>query len=292
MAERELRFWRYLLAAFGWKVPVRGLGHVPLNLLGVIIFGVLGLVNPGFWALGLGVEVTYLAWLGSNERFQKLVLALHLEREKEREKSRPESYTAAAIKQARLIALLDRESQARYQALRQACGAVVQTADSNAGLVGSTELKSGGLEQLLWIFLKLLLSRHRIQMILAQTSKADIEREIQAAEARLAAEPEGSAVQRTLRGTLDIQKKRLENLLQAGESLKVTEAELERIEKQVALMREEVSVSSDPELVSVRLDGIVDSLQGTTKWMNEHDELFGQLDSDTLPPELLTREKQ
>jgi len=98
-----------------------------------------------------------------------------------------------------------------------------------------------------------------------------------------------SALGRSLRGTLDIQKRRLENLLKARESLAITEAESDRIEKQVALKREELTVSSDPEMMTARLDGIVDSLQGTTKWMSDNDELFGQLEGGALSPELLSQ---
>ena len=49
-----------------------------------------------------------------------------------------------------------------------------------------------------------------------------------------------------MQGTLDIQKRRLDNILQAESSLKVIEAELDRIEKHVALLQEESQVSSDP----------------------------------------------
>jgi hypothetical protein len=284
--EREMRFWDFLKAAFMLRVPIKGLGHFPLNLILIPVFAVLGILNPGFWLLGGALETIYLFVLAGNPRFQNLIRGMKLSQ-------RPSGIPLKDLeKQARLIASLDAAGRTRYQAIFQSSSSILQTADSSSGPVGSTELKSGGLAQLLWIFLKLLVSRQRIAAILSQTSPKDIEGEIASTTVRLSSESESSPMYRSLKGTLEIQQKRLDNIQKAAESLKVTEAELERIEKQVALMREEVSVSSDPELVSVRLDGIVDSLQGTTKWMNEHDELFGQLDSDTLPPELLTKEKQ
>jgi hypothetical protein len=284
MADREIGFWDCLKAAFTWKIPIAGLGHVPINIVILPVFAVLGILNPGFWLLGGAVEMGYLFLLAGNTRFQKLVQGIRLTQTKG-------APLRDAEKQARLIAALDPSSRSRYQALSQTCSSILQTADSSSGPVGSSELKSGGLAQLLWIFLKLLVSRQRISMILTQTSPKDIEAEIAAAGTRLAAESESSPLYRSLKGTLEIQQKRLDNIQKAAESLKITDAELERIEKQVALMREEVSVSSDPELLSVRLDGIVDSLQGTTKWMTEHDELFSRLDSDTLPAELFSPEK-
>ena len=286
MMEREMRFWDFLKAAFAWRVPIKGLGHLPINLILLPVFAVLGILNPGFWLLGGAVEMIYLFVLAGNPRFQNLVRGMKLSQ-------RPAGIPLKDVeKQARLIASLDAGGRTRYQAIFQSCSSILQTADSSSGPVGSTELKSGGLAQLLWIFLKLLVSRQRIAAILSQTSPKDIEGEIASTTTRLSSESESSPMYRSLKGTLEIQQKRLDNIQKAAESLKVTEAELERIEKQVALMREEVSVSSDPELLSVRLDGIVDSLQGTTKWMTEHDELFSQLDSDTLPPELLAKERQ
>jgi len=246
---------------------------------------VAGILNAGFWLLGGALEAAYLLFLAGNERFQKLVQALEVARRSERPSGRG---GRPAERQANLLGVLDSAARMRYQKLGAICASILQTADGSSGPVGGTELRSGGLDQLLWIFLKLLVSRQRIAFILSQTSQADIEKEIAATTKRADAEGETSALGRSLKGTLDIQRRRLENLLKARESLAITEAEIDRIEKQVALMREEITVSSDPEVLTTRLDGIVDSLQGTTKWMSANDELFGRLEGDTLPPELLS----
>jgi len=86
---------------------------------------------------------------------------------------------------------------------------------------------------------------------------------------------------------LEIQQRRLENLVKAEESLRVIDAELDRIDKQVILLHEEASVSSDPDLLSVRLDGVMKSLQGTTEWMVQHNELFGSLEEQSIPKNLI-----
>jgi len=280
VADQEPRFRDFLKAAFTWKVRIGALGHVPINIFIIPVFAVLGLLNPGFWLLGVAVEVAYLFSLAGSSRFQKIVRGMRILRAQGAPPKDSE-------RQARVLAALDGPSRARYQAVAQTCAAILQASESGSGPVGEAELKSGGLDQLLWIFLKLLVSRQRISMILSQTSSSTLDAEIASTRQRLEGQDESSPLARSLKGTLDIQVKRLENIQRASESLKVTEAELERIEKQVALMREEVSVSSDPQFLSVRLDGIVDSLQGTTKWMTEHDELFGRLDADTLPADLL-----
>ena len=46
---------------------------IPPNWIGLAAFGFLGLINPGFWLVGLGLELGYLSILTTNERFQRLV---------------------------------------------------------------------------------------------------------------------------------------------------------------------------------------------------------------------------
>ena len=60
----------YLREAFN----ARPIGmFVPPNWIGVAAFGLLGLVNPGFWLLGAGLELGYLYTLVSNSRFRRFV---------------------------------------------------------------------------------------------------------------------------------------------------------------------------------------------------------------------------
>ena len=63
-------FWDYVHAAFNARP--NGMFVAP-NWIGLGIFSVLGVLNPGFWMIGLGCELAYLGWLGTNPRFQKLV---------------------------------------------------------------------------------------------------------------------------------------------------------------------------------------------------------------------------
>jgi hypothetical protein len=46
---------------------------VPPNWIGLGIFGLLGLLNPGFWIIGFGCELAYLGWLSNDARFQRVV---------------------------------------------------------------------------------------------------------------------------------------------------------------------------------------------------------------------------
>jgi len=277
MAKSELGFLDYVKAAFGWRSRVPLLGHLPLNVLAVAGFAILGLGNPGFWLLGLAYEAAYLFLMAGNQRFQALVQGTRLLQERQVWQS----------KQNVIFANLDRQSQQRYLALTQECLQILKNTETLSTKPASEDLRSGGLNQLAWLFLKLLYSKIKIRGITEQVTRAELEAEIKAIADKLAKESEASAIYRSLQGTLDIQKKRLENLVRADETLKVIDAELDRIEKQVTLLNEEASMASDPDTVTVRLDGVMESLQGTNKWISEQNELFGGLDDSSVPRNLL-----
>ena len=44
-----------------------------MNYLALFAFAVPGLINPGFWFLGAGLEVGYLVTMASSSSYQKLV---------------------------------------------------------------------------------------------------------------------------------------------------------------------------------------------------------------------------
>ena len=68
-------FFDYITAAFN----ARPFGmFVAPNWIGLGAFGLLGMMEPGFWVLGAGLELGYLLALSTNERFQRLVAAVPL----------------------------------------------------------------------------------------------------------------------------------------------------------------------------------------------------------------------
>ncbi len=143
-------------------------------------------------------------------------------------------------------------------------------------------LRGSGLNQLLWIFLRLLNSREVLNDNLASVNRDKIEAEVHKLEKRLAAAGDDAALARSLQGTLDIRKKRLENLDAAERSRKVIDAELERIEQQVVLIREESAVKGKAEILSDRLESVTSALNETNSWMEQNAEIFGRLGADPI----------
>lgn len=265
-----LGFGDYLKAAFWRRIPVPGMGAMPMNQLALGAFAVLGLANPGFWLLGAAAELAYLFALSSNQRFQNLVRAERLSAGQE----------VAQVRLQRAIDNLNPESRRRYARLLAQAREIAEPAlrlDDAGGPVKLQEVRSGGLSQLVWIFLRLLLSREAVIETLGRVDRQRVESEIQKLEKKLEDTAEDSPLQRSMRGTLEIQQKRLENLQRAEDSRRIIDAELERIERQVELIREEAALTNRPEVLSDRLDSVSVTLNETNRWMEQHAEIFGGL---------------
>jgi hypothetical protein len=130
---------------------------------------------------------------------------------------------------------------------------------------------------------------------LGQTNRRTLEAEVAALEQELAASPElPERLKKSKTSLLELKRKRLENFARAAEARQIIEAELQRIEQQVELLREEAAIARSPEVLSTKIDAITGSLDETNSWMRQHEDLLTDLSVDTAtePPRLLTRPRQ
>ena len=280
MAAEPLSYMDVVKAALWKPVQTRLLGAMPVTQMLLVGFGLAGFVNPGFWLLGVGAAVAWVGGRSSSERFQRLLQA-------QRIAARTES---AEVRMQKLFDRLQPASQSRYRALVMQCREILGLGGTDSD--GSpTDIRAGNLNQLLWLFLRLLASREGIQDTMARVDRRQLEANIEALKGRLAAVPDAdSALGRSLKATFDIQEKRLANLDNAVNSLAVIDAELERIETQVRLVREESAVSASPDALSARLDAVSSTLSDTSRWMDQHAELFTDMasaDFDSSVPDSL-----
>jgi len=270
-----LGYLDYVKAAFRRPVRLPLLGRMPLNPMALTALGVLGLANPGFWFLGAAFEIGYLGLLASSARFQKLVQGERLLERQQGFEGRVQATHAALSPAARV----------RYLRLLSECGKILGIAPGGGEETSGTldDQRAGGLNQLLWLFLRLLASRETISSNIDQVGRVDVEREVADVRERLERAEKAeqdSALARSLQATLDIQQKRLDNLVKARKSLEVIDAELERIEQQVNLIREETAVSGNPELLSARLDAVTDTLGETSSWVDQNAEFLGSFGAE------------
>lgn len=275
-----LGYGEYLKEAFKLWPRVPLLGRIPANYLALGAFAVLGIANPGFWFLGAAAEAAYLLLVSTNPRFRKVVHGKRL-------LAAREEYEA---KLNRSVSRLSTSSRERYRRLLEQCREVLGVSEMLEGSSGTgmRTLRSSGLNQLLAIFLRLLGSREMIQQSISRVERKALEADVRRLEKQLEEAPPESPLVRSLEGTLEIQRRRLENLERATDSLRVINAELERIEHQVVLIREEAAVGGKAELLSDRLDSVTTTLQETNRWMEQHAEIIGDLGPGLAeaPPEL------
>jgi hypothetical protein len=276
MATERLGYWEFLKAAFWKPVRTRVLGAMPLTQMLLVTFGLAGLVNPGFWLLGLAAIVALVGGRSASERFQKLVAAERLAA------ARSEGQKGQADRLQLAYDRLDLASQARYRALVDQCHQILGLAAPSGDASLLQDLRAGNLNQLLTLFLRLLSSRGLIRDTLAQVDRPQLEQGLATLRQRLAAAEADSALARSLQATVTIQEKRLTNLDTAAKNLAVIDAELERIEQQARLIREESAISGGPEALSARLDAVSTTLSETSRWMDQHAELFSSLATEDL----------
>jgi hypothetical protein len=260
----QFSYGDYVRAAFRQRVQMGMLGYVPVNKLAVFTCALLGFLNPGFWLLGAAAEIVYLVGVAGNERFQKLIQGEALLREQ----------AGGEKKIQQTVTLLTPPSAERYRRLLEQCRLIlgINTPLDDSGTL--EDMRAGSLNQLLCLFLRLLSSREVLLTTLSQVDKKNLEADMDRLKDKLTKAEADSPLARSVQATVDIEGKRLENLGKAKDSLEVIEAELERIEQQVRLIREESAVSGGPEILSSRLDAVTSTLTETSKWMDQHAELF------------------
>jgi hypothetical protein len=272
-------FLDYVTAAFN----ARPFGmFVAPNWVGVAAFGLLGLTNPGFWVLGAGLELGYLLTLATNSRFQRLI------------SSRPQSVARREWNEriARLTTRLDRPDRARYEALADRTRSIIDIqTHGGADLPHGIEAQADGLGRLLWMFLRLLVARRAIQTVLEDSAGDDgaFERRVKALERQAGDEATDADLRRSLAGQIEILGQRIQQRDEAERKLAYTDAELTRIEQQVELIREQAALSTDPEILSRRIDDIAATLGGTGQWIRDQQKVYGAME-DLLsePPPLTT----
>jgi hypothetical protein len=282
-----VRGLRYLWAAF----VARPLGMpVPPNFFGLAAFGLLGaFLNPGFWAIGAGLEVAYLFGLSRSARFRAVVDA-------GRSGGPAGGGPLPGDWDERHRALVARLAPVSRQAqvdLEARCAEIVESV--RAGASGATGF-ADGLAQLAWMHLKLLAAREALERVLAGgAAEAHALAAQEAALAtRLAAADVSDDLRRTLEQQAEVIRARRQGHAEAGRRRERVQAELERIRQQVSLVREQALLATDEATVAGSVDALSASLNEANRWLSDQQGLLGDLEELASPPPagLLGRTRQ
>jgi hypothetical protein len=261
-------FKDYIFAAFNarpWGMPL------PPNWAMIAGFGLLGFLEPGLWIVGLGVELLYLFTLATSSRFQRWVTGKKL---------------ASSVKdwQTQLnqeLSKLNSADRRNYEALAMRARAILQ---QQGGDPASLKAQAEGLSRLMWIYLRLLMTKRRIEAVIEE-AMTELERKL---ELQMASPKITEDVRKSLSGQLEIVRQRLRSQREAREKLAFLNAELSRVQQQVELIREQAVLTTDPATVSQNIDHIAATLSGTTEWIQEQQKIYGSMeDLLTEPPPIM-----
>lgn len=276
---REPTFGDYVKAAFLASPRIPLLGNLPLNLLAVGTFATLGLLHPGFWLVGAGIEVALVASLASHPRFRSHVRG-----------------RALAAQAAAQSASVERALEDRLRPLEQAdrdryydLAARVAAAESEAARTDNVvaEAATRGLRSLQDVYLDLLLTLARLGPRVDPELEDKLQRELDAEE-RVLAHPDEPGddprVRRSREATVALLRQRIANLTSARRDVEYLRSELRRIEHQVDLIVDEASRVDDPTQVARRVDAVAATFDDTREWMRKHREILAEVEADVARP--------
>lgn len=264
---------------------------VPYNVI-LLTGGVLAGVIVGEPMLVLplvgAIEIFYLLGLSHHPRFQKLVRVRRGAKEE-----------AAASDQVadRLIATLSPERAERFSRVRQRCEELQRSlAQSGAGgrLLGDLldDQQTESVNKLLWAFLRALAHEQVLAAFSTPARRREIEESLKRVEQEKA-QPDLSATMSTALGeSIEVLKKRLENLNRADENLQSLRARLLRIENSILLIQEQALTRSDPSFIEAEV-------QAATAGLDTSEEMLRMMEIPALDaavpsgptPEFLSSER-
>ena len=270
--------WTYFKAAFNLKPS--GMFFSP-NHAGLFLVGVLGILVPGVWILGAGLELLYLWMMINNPRFQAVLDGQELLKVNEAKKQ----------KISDVVIKLDKDSRNRYSALYNVCESII----SHQQTMGvASDQDRDGLGKLMWIYLKLLLTRSAMYRVVRDQNDSGLglARQVTELDGEIS-HTEDATVKQSLESRRDIIKQRIEKQEEARIKLKLADCELARIQEQVQLMKEQSAVDTESSSLSTRIDMAMASIKDTSSWMKDQQGMAGIADFLTDDaPVVFQRDKQ
>ncbi len=281
--------FKYIKAAFAnrWNL---------LALAGGIGFSMLsGEPEIGLSLVAAG-EIAWLGLVGTHPKFQKYVDV------QESEAQRSQQATTADVRMRRMLSSLPRGAQQRFQSLMARCEELRTITSQYQAAHGEAdddetfvEMRLGGLDHLLWLFLKLLYTENSLNRFFETTSIEEINKEVSQIEARLGREREREASQQreriiaTLEDNLQTCRKRQANFEQARDSYELVKAEQKRLENKIRSIAEMGISRGDPGMLSSQVDSVAGSIQETEKTLNDLQFVTGFGMEDEAVPEIVRR---
>jgi hypothetical protein len=262
-----VRWARYLWQAFNarpWGMPI------PPLWFGLAAFGLLGyFVDPAFYLIGGGATLVLTGSIASSGRFQRSVDAMN--------------QAAPPDDKAVMRDRLDERGRERQARLEQQCAELQRVLES--AKAGDEHIR--GVWRLSDLHLRLMTARSSAEAVIASgegEAGGRLPAQIKDLRQRLAQPDIDKDLREALEDQVKIAEQRLAIQAEARRRLKLLDAELDRIWEQLALIREQALMTSDPAAIRRSVDALTTFLSESGRWLQDQQEIFGELDIMTSDP--------
>jgi hypothetical protein len=232
-------------------------------------------------------ELTYLTGLISIPRFRAAIDA----------KAHAAGATTATAAPVSLVAMLKglpSDARVRFERLHARCVEMRGIAAGVRGAAGdqpasAEDIRTPGLDRLLWLFLRLLLSKTALDRFLSAMNEGEISTRLEEVKKNLAAAQAANddRVVRSLQDSIANGEMRLDNYARAKKNAEFVSLELDRIEGKIQALAEMAVNRQDPDFLSSQADSAAASMRQTEKAVTELQHLTGLADQLDEPPAIM-----
>jgi len=239
------------------------------------------------------VELTFLAGLISMPRFRAAIDArVHALGRGGATDAPPAQVPAASL--VTMLGGLPAAERSRFERLHARCLEMRAIAAGVRGAAGdqsggAEDIRTPGLDRLLWLFLRLLLSRTALDRFLQTMDGQEISTRLDEVRKNLAAAQTGGdeRIVRSLQDSIAMGELRLDNYGRAKKNAEFVTIELDRIEGKIQALAEMAVNRQDPDFLSSQVDSAAESMRQTEKAVSELQHLTGLGDQLQDPPPIL-----
>jgi hypothetical protein len=237
-------------------------------------------------------ELSYLAGLVSLPRFRAAIDV------KVNAANRPPVVATTPVAPApslkTMLSGLPSEARTRFERLHSRCLEMRGIAAGVRGAAGdqgasAEEIRTPGLDRLLWLFLRLLVSKAALDRFLQSMNEKEITARLTEQRANLTAAQtaKDERVIRSLQDSVAMSELRLDNFGRAKKNAEFVTLELDRIEGKIQALAEMAVNRQDPDFLSSQVDSAAESMRQTEKAVSELQHLTGLADQLEEPPPIL-----
>jgi hypothetical protein len=238
--------------------------------------------------IGAG-ELTYLVGLTSIPRFRAAIDAKVYGAAKGPLKT--EVVPAQTL--GSMMTMLTPDARVRFQQLHARCREMRGIAAGVRGATGDQaagdSMSTPGLDRLLWLFLRLLVSKTALDRFLRSMNEAEMTAKAADLKKSLEAAQKGTddRVTKSLQDSVAMAELRLDNFNRAKKNAEFVSIELDRIEGKIQALAEMAVNRQDPDFLSGQADAAAESMRQTEKAVSELQHLTGLGEQLEEPPPIL-----